>query len=453
MSDRDALLAAILAHPDEDTPRLAFADWLDENGEDPPRAEFIRLQIGLPARIDAGDPDWPAARRRIAQLRDAHEARWAGAIAPQVVATRGRYDRGFLTSISASSHYAPDAWLDLVGVALAEHPIEALQQFDTSGTDRARLLDAMAGWPQAGNVRELFFSGSPRMVTADLTRLAENPHLRRFTRLIVATEVEAAGLLALTPLADRLTDLEVTTSGEAPDDWCAALGRLLAATTVGRLRVLTHYHHETWLQYALDAVSGSRVSDLAFWFGSEEAADLTAFARWPHTRRLEALDLGWHEFTPEDFVRLLADADFRSLTKFQNTPTERHSMDVAGEAWAALVAAPFAERLTDLDVSAWGLAGADFGPLARGALPNLRHLNLNDTACGDAAAEAIAEAPFVPQLRTLGLLRCGVTDRGAESLLAADLLRVGDLSLSGNPLGEGVRSRLRARFGDRVSVD
>ena len=29
LSDRDALLAAIRANPEEDTPRLMFADWLD----------------------------------------------------------------------------------------------------------------------------------------------------------------------------------------------------------------------------------------------------------------------------------------------------------------------------------------------------------------------------------------------------------------------------------------
>ena len=46
MSDEAALLAAILAHPDEDTPRLMFADWLDEHGQ-PERAEFIRVQCEL----------------------------------------------------------------------------------------------------------------------------------------------------------------------------------------------------------------------------------------------------------------------------------------------------------------------------------------------------------------------------------------------------------------------
>ena len=35
---------AIIAHPDDDTPRLIFADWLEEKG-DSARAEFIRVQI------------------------------------------------------------------------------------------------------------------------------------------------------------------------------------------------------------------------------------------------------------------------------------------------------------------------------------------------------------------------------------------------------------------------
>ncbi len=46
MSDRAALLAAILAAPDDDAPRLVYADWLDEQGEGE-RAEFIRVQIEL----------------------------------------------------------------------------------------------------------------------------------------------------------------------------------------------------------------------------------------------------------------------------------------------------------------------------------------------------------------------------------------------------------------------
>lgn len=46
-----AFLVDIVTHPEEDAPRLIFADWLDENG-DPDRAEFIRVQCEM-ARLPA----------------------------------------------------------------------------------------------------------------------------------------------------------------------------------------------------------------------------------------------------------------------------------------------------------------------------------------------------------------------------------------------------------------
>jgi uncharacterized protein (TIGR02996 family) len=44
MTDQDALLRSVLPNPDDDAPRLVYADWLEERGraED---AEFIRVQI------------------------------------------------------------------------------------------------------------------------------------------------------------------------------------------------------------------------------------------------------------------------------------------------------------------------------------------------------------------------------------------------------------------------
>ncbi len=46
MTERDAMLAAICADPDDDVRRLAFADWLEENGQGE-RAEFIRVQCEI----------------------------------------------------------------------------------------------------------------------------------------------------------------------------------------------------------------------------------------------------------------------------------------------------------------------------------------------------------------------------------------------------------------------
>src|SRR5690242_18641709 len=67
MTDGDALLAAILANPDDDTPRLVYADWLQENG-DQDRAEFIRLQC-----LEVHDPD---AEERVAELEDRNRSKW-----------------------------------------------------------------------------------------------------------------------------------------------------------------------------------------------------------------------------------------------------------------------------------------------------------------------------------------------------------------------------------------
>ena len=47
MNIGEALYAACLAEPDEDTPRLAYADWLDEHDENAQRAELIRVQCGI----------------------------------------------------------------------------------------------------------------------------------------------------------------------------------------------------------------------------------------------------------------------------------------------------------------------------------------------------------------------------------------------------------------------
>lgn len=47
-SDREAFLATIAANPDDMTPRLVFADWLDERED--ARGEFIRVQIELASR-------------------------------------------------------------------------------------------------------------------------------------------------------------------------------------------------------------------------------------------------------------------------------------------------------------------------------------------------------------------------------------------------------------------
>ena len=76
MDQHSALLAAIIDNPDDDLPRLAYADWLEENGH-PCRAEFVRLQLDL-APLPDDDSRRPGLIERERQLLRKHERTWLG---------------------------------------------------------------------------------------------------------------------------------------------------------------------------------------------------------------------------------------------------------------------------------------------------------------------------------------------------------------------------------------
>ena len=61
MTDHAALVRAVCEHPDDDTPRLVFADLLEEEG-DHARAHFVRTQVAL-ARVPEWDPLWAKCRQ------------------------------------------------------------------------------------------------------------------------------------------------------------------------------------------------------------------------------------------------------------------------------------------------------------------------------------------------------------------------------------------------------
>lgn len=62
MSDRDSFLKAIRANPDDDLPRLVFADWLDEHGDEK-WAAVIRDQCARPHQRVEHTGHGPAGRR------------------------------------------------------------------------------------------------------------------------------------------------------------------------------------------------------------------------------------------------------------------------------------------------------------------------------------------------------------------------------------------------------
>jgi uncharacterized protein (TIGR02996 family) len=108
MTTESGFLADIIAHPADDTPRLIYADWLDEHGQGE-RAEFIRVQVEL-ARLDAEAAavapmallhtlkTREALRRRERELLEAHYVDWINQV--HANGFTSTFCRGFVASMT-----------------------------------------------------------------------------------------------------------------------------------------------------------------------------------------------------------------------------------------------------------------------------------------------------------------------------------------------------------------
>src|SRR5688572_4626752 len=106
MTHHDAFLQDIIAHPEDDAPRLIYADWLDEHGL-PARAEFIRLQCRS-AALSPTDPEFAELKRRERALLAKHKKQWAGEIVKRV--WRMEWSRGFVEDASLNGPAILEHW-------------------------------------------------------------------------------------------------------------------------------------------------------------------------------------------------------------------------------------------------------------------------------------------------------------------------------------------------------
>lgn len=99
--------------PEDDAPRLVYADWLEELGD--PRGEFIRLQCEL-ARLDAQDSRRHPLHHRQRQLFHKHKDCWVAAL-PRLPGVRWEirqrwpepahaFERGMLARVTISDSQA-----------------------------------------------------------------------------------------------------------------------------------------------------------------------------------------------------------------------------------------------------------------------------------------------------------------------------------------------------------
>jgi uncharacterized protein (TIGR02996 family) len=311
MHDRDLFLSAILANPDDDLPRLVFADYLDESG-DAERAEFIRVQCEL-AGLPVHDLRRPVLQAREVELLRANKGRW------EVPGFRGTQvlRRGFVEAIGSNAE-------ELISSAdrlFAAAPIRELRVY-VLGT-RAEQLARIPGMHRIESLdlsNNAFWAGYHFLTTAPFSRL------RRLTWRNVMMWADEITALGATPVASRLDFLDVSGSPFSIEG--GGVEALASAPGFAGLSTLI------------------AASDGQPYYNCIHAQGAAAIARSTTLNRLRVLDLSQHSIGDAGIGSLVRSANAASLETLDVSANE---IGLLGEAGIEeIIASPHLGQLREL---------------------------------------------------------------------------------------------------------
>ena len=408
MSDRDALLAAIRAHPDEDTPRLVFADYLEENGA-APRAAFVRAQVEL-----ARTPPWePFAVR----------CRWRQ---PDVLT--GKPFLGELPRTNSSR------------VTWAAPPFRR-------GFGWAIEVQIIGLWPELAEplfdrepVGRVTFSGG---TLDDWLRVAASDCVRHFRELVFTlTPIEPLWALRDKPAACGITDLYFRrASGAGMPEVIEDLFRSRLGAAVRGLHFHTGYEALNELTDAIN--TGGPLERLSFSVMGLTAAHIRRLFAGPAVAALQELRLRNEPLGGDGLHALAAvlPAGIRDL--------ELSGIGTRADGLEALARCDNVSSLRRLGLSRNWLTprAAKVLSLSR-TLAGLRSLDLSECRIGDKSVRHVTHAKFWPNLVEVDLRKNPISAAGVKHLLDApvppDLTA---LVLDGDPLGGDGRAALAKKYG------
>jgi uncharacterized protein (TIGR02996 family) len=191
MTDADPLRRAVLDRPDDDTPRLVYADFLEENG-DPDRAAFVRLQVEA-ARAEPHGPVARAARDAADRLLARHHAAWTRHVPPGVL--QAVFDRGFVGHVTLDAvRFAESA------TVFAAEPVRAVRLLRIgTPADRPSFVPALTS-PTLARVARLEIPAAgpsdPWLDADEWDVLVSSPHLSGLRELALPGAPINPGLLA-----------------------------------------------------------------------------------------------------------------------------------------------------------------------------------------------------------------------------------------------------------------
>lgn len=468
MGEREALLAAVIADPDDDLPRLVYADWLEERraGSDVARARLIRLQIEL-ARMSDEDDRRGAYKAESDRLIERHWREWGYGVRDGTASYyKATFHRGFLASMSLVGE---DLFDPAVDALLAHEPITSfyIPAIDTFPAVVTR-------WPHLPRIRELSFGDvgdrdklkallrSPRLTGLrsldgsglfgedDVALIATDPRFAGLTNLgLHGNDLpdRAVEMIARSTILSRLTDLDISANRTTS----AALQALADSPLADRLTSL-ELRQYAWRDSAL----GRRAADLLARFRGLKSVDLrgqrigddgaAVLARSPLLSSLRTLRLSENALSLQGVTELLSSAHLTGLEVLvlsDNSP---------GGEWVHVFANVGPRPLRGLWLERTQLDARAASILATTpALAELRDLSLSGNPIGDEGAFALAWSTMLPRLRKLKLGSCEIGDEGATALAdSSELSRLevpGGLAVAGNRYGPKAARRLIERFG------
>jgi uncharacterized protein (TIGR02996 family) len=292
MTQHDALLAAVCAAPDDDLPRLVYADWCEENGQ-PERAEFIRVQIELTK--GAKGKQLVKLQQREKELLAEHDAKWTEPFLELTDDFREdpiRFHRGFVEAISINDELLDEHGDELFRLA----PIRTLLMGDQDGFNdlhkcklllRITTLDLAVSSLDSGRGSVKFFQSKnlANLTTLIATGYDDNGHLDLRGLEAIGTSKHFTKLRHL----DISNNWLFNSRGIADADFAAlqSLGRLpalielhVAGTGLGEHAV--RLAAEDWL---------ARLRVLELDSNSISDAGARALAESPHLEDIERLNL------------------------------------------------------------------------------------------------------------------------------------------------------------------
>jgi uncharacterized protein (TIGR02996 family) len=172
----ELLLRAVFECPEDDAPRLAYADWLDESGGEPERAALIRVQCER-FRLPAGDARAAALSRTEERLFRGRKLRWRAHLPRLRGVVWGDFSRGFVDSLAVPT---PNTFRRMSARIADAIPLYAL-----AVKPHPRFPTGMAGFGRTKDLSQLSVLKLPgqQMDDSRLGHLLESPFLGRLSVL------------------------------------------------------------------------------------------------------------------------------------------------------------------------------------------------------------------------------------------------------------------------------